>query len=988
MRESSYNLKLHSHTPKRFRGGERKVMKKSLSLVVALAMVFSLLVPAMAFAATAQEEAAGNTLKELGVLKGNEQGDLMLDKELTRQEMIILLSRLLGVEDEAKNHANTHGWPDVANSDFDGYISWAKENGLTKGVEDGSVFGYDQALTVEQLLQFLLRALGYTDVAWDDVASTAVELGLVAAGTDVKAVAKRGTMAVVTLTTLDTNVNGENVTLGAKLGLPGYEVGAVAIASFKAVGKKKLEVTFNKSVDKDKAKVSLKRGTNSVSIDKTTWNDANTVVTIDTVSNLFEGTYEVTVSGVADNNLTASVAVQNEKVTSIEILNDVAPISRDATGADVTNQVTVNYVVKNQYGEEMNPSLQATSTVMGTTQAASGVVTITKQSGTPPTAVPFNYEEKFVLTLIHQESATSVTKELKVGLSAKVSNVNIVGLYHKDDATLSEDTTNVGDFKLVVEALDQYGNKMTKPALVKKDVIVTNTNTNVISLDGYATVNGVTTANFSYEELDGSNKLFLTLAGTPKAGSTTITLIALSNGNSANYVVNVAEGKVYDQVILNPVDGIVGAGEEFRVPVTVLDKHGNAVTDAKELNDAADPAKHSNQPPIKLNPQGKFVKDGDNLYLEYTAPESEGIMTVTALSESNKYTHQVITVRAAAEPRVITGLKDVNSLVFYNDTLEIGVGNLVVEDQYGRVIPKDTLEKLLDTSKSDYFTIQATNGGEAVTVKSGTLSKSATIKLEGAKKGTRTINFKIHKKDGSEVSASEYNTSIRTVVISEIESIEIADVGTIYAHTNAAVADYNKDLKVTGVTSDGQKVTLPNNKNLYNVFKPDYVSYTGGQLKIVGDDADAIEDIFGDKDDKTFTVRVVTEATGLVATKEVVTSKAAPKVESIVFKSGDDTVTSVEVNAGTINLGSFKLELKDQYGAKAKANTFADTSKNLPTPSVTFSNIKAGSGNNTPAVSNNGSSNASIVAAAGDSFTVTVQYGDASASVEVTVVQP
>ena len=940
-------------------------MKKSLSLVVALAMVFSLLVPAMAFAATAAEQAAGAKLKELGVLKGNEQGDLMLDKELTRQEMIVLLSRLFGEEDQAKNHPNTHGWPDVANPDFDGYISWGKEKGLTKGVNDGSIFGYDQALTVQQLLQFLLRALGYDEVAYEDVPAKAVELGLVAEGTDMTAVASRGTMAVVTLVTLDTNVNGEGVPLGYKLGLPGYEVTAVAIASFKAVGAKKLEVVFNKAVDDSKASITVKKGANTVSVGKTTWNDAKTAVVLELNSKLTQGEYSVTVSGLSDQALTATTAVENERVASIEITaQDTIALPRSNA-----NILKIPYSVKNQYGEEINnTSVQAYSSADSAPNATNGTLTVTAASN-------FKVNDSVYVAVYHLESAVRAEKTIKIGESSRASDIKIVELYHKDGSTLSVGSNDLNEYKLIIEVKDQYGNVMTDAYELNQDISAA-----IIGLSN------LKLSEIKKGKIGDNDKIYLELAkdntSEPiRAGSNTVNIVSKVAAASAQYTVVVAEGTVYDQVNLFTPAEQYAVGEVVKIPVNVIDKNGNFITNETELNTALSNSKIRVTVPGTSKPQ--FKKDGDNLYLQFTA-QQQGLNYVYVISETGKPSNVSLNILAEAKPTVITGIASgQNTLVFYGTTLSLDYGSLVVEDQHGRVISKDSLEKMI---KDKNYKIKVSDDGDAVVATDNWLD-STPIALKGNQKGTKTLKFEIYDPSNKLVTGSEFSAEFRTVVISEVQSIEVADIGTFYNYSGTSTA-YARELKVSGITSDGKKVTIPTTE--YNVYEP------AGVTKSAKSDLSAYElraqtfTFNQDEDTKTFTVRVVINALGKEATVQGIASKVAPKVASAVFKNGNDTITELEVNAGvTVNYATFTLELKDQYGVKATKSgsdyKYGDGST-VSKPAVTISDIVLKDSNAAyPTIQNNGGSNASIKADNVKSFTVTLNYGGVTASIKVNV---
>src|SRR5690606_7791827 len=134
---------------------------------------------------------------------------------------------------------------------------------------------------------------------------------------------------------------------------------------------------------------------------------------------------------------------------------------------------------------------------------------------------------------------------------------------------------------------------------------------------------------------------------------------------------------------------------------------------------------------------------------------------------------------------------------------------------------------------------------------------------------------------------------------------------------------YDREVKVTGITSDGKKVTLPN--RTYNLFYADYVKYdeNTGKLRVVFESEGALKSKFDDKSELSFTLRVVTEGgKGLTATQNVVTSKNTPGPNSIEIKDNDDKViTSAKFGAGKVNLGEisnkFKIIIKDQYGVEA-----------------------------------------------------------------------
>lgn len=139
-------------------------IRKILACVLALALCFSMMLPAYAAAPEAETKAAA--LKQLGLFMGVSDTDFALDRAPTHVEALVMLLRTLGVEDDAKASTATHPFTDVPGW-ADRYIAYAYENGLTKGVSDTS-FGTGNADS-DMYLTFMLRALGYSDTDGDFV---------------------------------------------------------------------------------------------------------------------------------------------------------------------------------------------------------------------------------------------------------------------------------------------------------------------------------------------------------------------------------------------------------------------------------------------------------------------------------------------------------------------------------------------------------------------------------------------------------------------------------------------------------------------------------------------------------------------------------------------------------------------------------------------------------------------------------------------------
>lgn len=123
-------------------------------------------------------------LKTLNVLRGDNRGNLMLDRYAERVEGAAMLVRLLGAEEYAFTFKQRHPFTDVPDWAVP-YIGYLYQNGLTNGIGDGK-FGSHHYIDEKSYLAFLLRTLGYSekngDFTWETVGSTALKVGLLEPG--------------------------------------------------------------------------------------------------------------------------------------------------------------------------------------------------------------------------------------------------------------------------------------------------------------------------------------------------------------------------------------------------------------------------------------------------------------------------------------------------------------------------------------------------------------------------------------------------------------------------------------------------------------------------------------------------------------------------------------------------------------------------------------------------------------------------------------
>ena len=181
-----------------------------------------------------RQEGQAMRLEELGLFLGvgkDENGftDFDLDRAPSREEAVTMLVRALGKGAEATGmEKKTHPFTDVP-AWADGYVSYAYDQGLTKGISD-TAFGAGETATGAMYVTFMLRALNYVDgedFTWDDPWALAGTCGIVPETVD-RENFLRADAVDVTAAALSANLKGTDTTLSQKLS----EEGAISQAAY------------------------------------------------------------------------------------------------------------------------------------------------------------------------------------------------------------------------------------------------------------------------------------------------------------------------------------------------------------------------------------------------------------------------------------------------------------------------------------------------------------------------------------------------------------------------------------------------------------------------------------------------------------------------------------------------------------------------------------------------------------------------------------
>lgn len=129
--------------------------------------------------------AMADALKALNLFQGSDTaygGGYNLDRAPTRLQALVMFLRVMGEEEAALAYTGGHPFQDIRWGDS--YVAYAVSRGYTDGVSEDR-FGADNPASAVMFTEFLLRAMGYSQVGvdnWETALERAELLGCVTAG--------------------------------------------------------------------------------------------------------------------------------------------------------------------------------------------------------------------------------------------------------------------------------------------------------------------------------------------------------------------------------------------------------------------------------------------------------------------------------------------------------------------------------------------------------------------------------------------------------------------------------------------------------------------------------------------------------------------------------------------------------------------------------------------------------------------------------------
>lgn len=134
--------------------------KKSINYVLIILSVLIIFSVNMTFAVDTMDDTYGKVLADFQLITGY-KGDLMEDKNITRVEMIAIISKLYASEFKSYVPPAVATFDDVKTTHWGyKYVEFAFEKGITTG-KSARTFGVSDAVNYNQVSIFLIKALGF-----------------------------------------------------------------------------------------------------------------------------------------------------------------------------------------------------------------------------------------------------------------------------------------------------------------------------------------------------------------------------------------------------------------------------------------------------------------------------------------------------------------------------------------------------------------------------------------------------------------------------------------------------------------------------------------------------------------------------------------------------------------------------------------------------------------------------------------------------------
>jgi uncharacterized protein YjdB len=761
--------------------------------------------------------------------------------------------------------------------------------------------------------------------------------------------------------------------------------------------------------------LTVKKGSVAVNLDTVTFADDMKSAVIETTTKFTEGTYTITLT-TADGTSTKDVTVDNEKVGSIVITNETAPMNPvSAVLAGPTTYVAkatvfADYKVLNQYGEEM------TGQTINWSASTGGKI---GDNTTTQKLTIGNYDKDTVfipgaalyITGVHASTGTVVNASVTVGLEAKEDSVAFKGVYDTTAGALI-DTLPAGfvddRYVLLYEVYDQYDNLISDP-----------TTTNLTFISNYpvfvaapvaASATDVEIDDVTYEAVKIVRGIYA-----DKGGTSTIQAISNLTGTTSSYDLSSTAKAAVKTFTMSAPTSLIAETETVEIPFTAVDQFGNAVVKYDDLNGK-----------VTFSPSGqlKLVKKADGTAkLEYTAPDDVATEDVdytayltSLVTDGGNFSSLMITVKEKMIPTTVVGLdSDVLTSISKGGAQVIEADDVIVQDQYGRTLTDEQLNTWINadannglvlesvysaSSDTSPFTVVATgqsSDAEKHYIVADTSTFTVTGKTASGLSATEKMVFSLTTNGGtSAVTTSSKSVTFTLTAQSEFASYEVTDLGTMYndgltTSADPYITNYAKTVEAFGIKANGTKVAIPADLITVTLDTDDLTTNGHAVIKdLTSGGYDASANDFKNYDGSAKNINVV--ATIHIADRT--TGVEAAEIEKALVVSNDaPVVTTVELDADLVDEGAAFVEAQTGgYFVADNLTSVIDTTEDQygvdksETPTIVISGLTQVDGSEFAVTGNNSTSVSVNGAAEGDKFTATFKYvGGKTVSVNFTV---
>jgi hypothetical protein len=679
-------------------------MKKTLSVVLTSAMALSMF-SSLAFAAKssadftdlkdldAATKAKFDAMISAGIFDGVSETTFGLKDEMNRAQFAKVAALIMNLD--VNKDLKTSSFTDVSVTDeANGYALPYIEALKTAGVTDGYAEGqYNPAgkVTKEQLATFLVRVLGQDEAAkgktGTDTTVSGWAQGYVALALELKLLA-----------------NGEDGTFGGQanatrdLLLTGaYEAkqqyvpaGKVSVTGAKATGAQQVTVTFNKPVDVEKAKLSLKKGTSEV-VTTTKFADdkKSAVLTLSDVK-VSKGEYTVTVSGLdaaTVEKTSATFTGEDEVLTKIDFVNAGDTIA-------YADKTIVKVKASNQYGENATTNAgsynvyTSAATFTKITKDTDGTLLITLDTANENTTQGVSVVP---VTIVNNDSHITATKNFKLGTQPILTKLELGEARYSVGTALNGKGENV---KFDLNLFDQYGGTISYDSLMNAKVY-SKDNTSTTKLFGDTTViwnDYIPAGDVKTEVEDNGNDIpqvkISLINDVDKAGDYSFTVF--NQAATATGKVSVQSSKLANKVEIGELNDVIAAGDkEVYVPVVAYDAAGNQLSLDDLTSDENIKRIQVNVSGVEGQTTASILDSGEHrgsIKLDQISNNTKGAVSITAIiatANASSTSTKTFTVADARVPDHFKVVTEPAKSVVKGGTSAI---ELAVIDQYGQVL--------------------------------------------------------------------------------------------------------------------------------------------------------------------------------------------------------------------------------------------------------------------------------------------------------------